>query len=208
MTPLAFVLLFAIQSPVLSRGFILAGEPIRFDTELRPTFTAKQIEGSTASVRDGFVKWAATPEGKAIIAKFRGGDREVVITESADEPSIGSAPQPGFLTMLAANDRAKLKTYQLIVNPDLASQYNGPASTIDLGLPRTAADVMALAWAGEMLHIDFYAEGIPLPHHDRVAFQDRWLNVAASLGFPRVPHVTGDEFSAPAGPDPRRSRDR
>ena len=81
------------------------------------------------------------------------------------------------------------KRYDLILNPTIASQYNN-ADSIDLGLPRTATDVMALAWAGEMLHIDFYANGIPLPHHDRPDFQERWLTAAAQLGMPNATHGT------------------
>lgn len=116
----------------------------------------------------------------------------MIIIESADEPTIGRAPQPGFLILLAAADAKQLKTYRLIVNPALAAEYNGPKS-IDLGLPRTAADAMALAWAGEMLHIEFYASGIPLPHHERADFQERWRKVADALGMSRAEHVTESE---------------
>ena len=52
---------------------------------------------------------------------------------------------------------------------------------------------MALAWTGEMLHIEFYAAGIPPPHHERADFQKRWRLVAWALGLERVEHVT-DEF--------------
>lgn len=180
---------------LLATGFILAGEAIEFDADLRPRFTEKQVRETAASTRAGLVKWAATAEGKAIITRFQVSDREVVVTESGDEPSIGSAPQPGFLTMLAANDRAKRKTYQLVVNPSLAAQYDNKTA-VHLGLPQTPADVMALAWAGEMLHIDFYANGISLPHHDRPDFQERWQEVVAAMGMPRVDHMTEH-----AGPD-------
>ena len=174
---------------LLATGFILAGEPVLFDADLRPRFTENQVRETAASTRAGLAKWARTEEGKAIIARFQVSDREVVVTESAEEPSIGSAPQPGFLTMLAANDRAKLKTYQLVVNPSLAAQYN-TRNAVHLGLPQTPADVMALAWAGEMLHIDFYAKGISLPHHDRPEFQERWQLVVSAMGMPRVDHMT------------------
>ena len=174
---------------LLATGFVLAGETIEFDAELRPRFTEKQVRETAASTRAGLAKWAATDEGKAIIARFRVSDREVVVTESDEEPSIGRAPQPGFLTFLAAEDRTKHKTYQLVVNPTLAAQYNTKTS-LDLGLPQTPADVMALAWAGEMLHIDFYAKGITLPHHERVDFQERWQLVVSAMGMPRVDHAT------------------
>jgi hypothetical protein len=49
---------------------------------------------------------------------------------------------------------------------------------------------MSTAWAAEMLHIDFYARGIPLPHHERPDFQERWQSVASELGFPVLQHDT------------------
>jgi hypothetical protein len=174
------------------RGFILADEAIRFDADLRPQFSAHQLRSSDEATRAGLAKWASTPEGRSIIARFQDSDREVIVIESSDEPTIGRAPQPGFLTLLAAGDSKQLKTYRMIVNPALAAQYRGSKS-IDLGLPRTPADAMALAWAGEMLHIEFYAAGIPLPHHHRNDFQRRWRLVAQALGMPRVEHVTEAE---------------
>jgi hypothetical protein len=191
---LSVISAFASASDRVGRGFVLAGEPIAFDADLRPRFTANQMRDSAASTRDGLAKWASTREGRTIIARFRATDREVEVIESADEVSIGRAPQPGFMTLLAFEDRTKVKTYQLILNPALAAEYN-QRSAIDLGLPRTPAEVMALAWAGEMLHVDLYAKGIPLPHHQRADFQERWRLVADALGLPRVPHVT-DELRA------------
>jgi hypothetical protein len=178
------------------RGFVLAGETILFDDDLHPRFTAKQMRSSAAATREGLAKWAATAEGRAIIGRFRASDREVEIIESDDGMSVGRAPQPGFMTLLAAGDATKVKTYQVILNPALAAQYD-QRSSIDLGLPRTPAEVMALAWAGEMLHVDLYAKGIPLPHHERGDFQERWLRVADALGLPRVQHIT-DEAGASA----------
>jgi hypothetical protein len=180
---------FAFANSNRGRGFVLADEVIRFDAELRPQFSAHQVQTSSEATRAGLVKWASTPEGKSIIARFQARDREVIVLESADELTIGRAPQPGFLTMLAAGDSKQLKRYHLIINPTIAAQYNSPKS-IDLGLPRTPTDAMALAWAGEMLHIEFYAAGIPLPHHQRADFQKRWRLVAEALGMPRVEHVT------------------
>jgi hypothetical protein len=186
---------------------ILAGEPIRFDADHVPQFSATQIEGSAEATRAGLVKWAATPEGRAILARFQTTDREVQVIEDADEPSIGRAPQPNFVTLLAAGDRKKQKTYRLILNPALAAQYDH-AHEMDLGLPRTPAEVMALAWAGEMLHIDFYAKGVALPHHARGDFQERWESVAKALGLPRALHETDSvsaAANAPPNPGPRRS---
>lgn len=181
----------ASESADRGRGFVLAEETVRFDADLRPQFSERQLRMTAEPTRAGLVRWAVTLEGKSIIARFQGHEREVIVIESADEPTIGRAPQPGFRTLLAAGDAKQLKTYQLIVNPALAAQYQGSKS-IDLGLPRTPADAMALAWAGEMLHIEFYAEGIPLPHHRRADFQERWHLVAQALGMPRAEHVTED----------------
>ena len=72
------------------------------------------------------------------------------------------------------------------------------------------ADSAAVVWAinelgsgldvgREMLHVDFYARGISLPHHQRDDFQSEWQAVAAELGFPALRH--NDE-------DDRRSRRR
>jgi hypothetical protein len=168
-------------------GIILADEAIRFDADLRPQFSAHQLRASAEATRAGLLRWAATGEGKSIIARFQAKDRQVIVIESDDESTIGRAPQPGFVTLLAAGDPKQLKTYWLIVNPALAAQYDRPKS-VPLGLPQTAADVMALAWAGEMLHIEFYAAGIALPHHERSDFQKRWLRVADALGMARAEH--------------------
>lgn len=39
-----------------------------------------------------------------------------------------------------------------------------------------------------MLHIDFYSQGIVLPHHGRADFQRAWREVARQLGFPGLEH--------------------
>ncbi len=188
---------FTSESPALGGGFVLADEVIRFDAEMRPQFSAHQRRASAEATRDGLMRWAATGEGRLIIGRFQAKDRQVIVIESDDESTIGRAPQPGFVTLLAAGDPKQLKTYWLIVNPSLAAQYDRPKS-IPLGLPQTAADVMALAWAGEMLHIEFYASGIALPHHERTDFQKRWLRVADELGMARAQHGT-DESQRGAG---------
>ena len=170
----------------------LASESVRFDAGSRPTFSPNQIASTAASTRAGLVKWAATVEGRAIIARLNADDREVTIVEDINEPGVGRAPQPKAAVLLAAQDQTRLKRYDLILNPSIAALYNNPEA-IDLGLPRTPADVMAAAWAAEMLHIDFYARGISLPHHDREDFQARWVAVAAQLGFGRMTHGREDE---------------
>lgn len=165
----------------------LASENVRFDATLRPRFSEHQIASTSASTREGLARWAATAEGRAIIERLEADDREVTVLEDANERGAGRAPQPATATLIAFEDREQLKRYTLILNPALAAQYDNPAA-LDLGHARNAADVMAAAWAAEMLHIDFYTRGIPLPHHGREDFQLRWLNVAAQLGFPLMTH--------------------
>jgi len=168
---------------------VLAGDAIRFDGDFRPRFTANQISSTSASTRAGLERWARTAEGQKLIRRFLEPDRTVVVREDPDEPTPGRAPQPSLETMLTANRRKVQKRYELVLNPTIASQYDN-GSSVDLGLPRTSSDVMALAWAGEMLHVDFYADGVPLPHHERPDFQERWLAVAAQLGLPNATHDT------------------
>ena len=187
---IAAVLLLATMRPAPPpAGLVLAGDSIRFDSEMRPRFTANQITSTSAATRSGLERWARTAEGRSILRRFQEPGRTITITEDPEEPSPGRAPQPGLETLLGANDPKVRKYYALVLNPTIAAQYDN-ASSIDLGLPRTATDVMALAWAGEMLHVDFYANGVPLPHHERPDFQERWLAVAAQLGLPAATHVS------------------
>jgi hypothetical protein len=174
-------------SSVALFAIYLASESVRLDAELRPTFSAHQIASCAASTRAGLARWAATAEGRAILARLRNDEYEVTIVEDATEPAIGRAPHPNAATLIAGE--TQLKRYTLILNPALAAQYDNPQA-LDLGLPRTPADVMAAAWAAEMLHIEFYSRGIPLPHHIRDDFQERWRTVALQLGFPRMEHGT------------------
>jgi hypothetical protein len=177
-----------LTTSAFAQGFVLAGERLRFDEKFVPQFTEKQIAATAESTRQGLMRWAATQQGRLIIGRFEGGDREVTIVESATEEGAGRAPQPGLITMLATNDRTKLKRYEMIVNPAMARQYDN-SNALAWGLPRTASDVMAAAWAAEMLHIDFYSRGIPLPHHQRADFQERWRSVAAELGLTSLEHA-------------------
>ena len=179
----------ALLAAPLHADILLAGDPLRFDAEFRPRFTPNQITSTAAATRAGLERWALTTEGRAILQRFQQSDRIVIVKEDPEEPTPGRAPQPSIETMLSSRNKKVKKRYQLILNPTIASQYNN-AEGIDLGRPRTSSDVMALAWAGEMLHVDFYAEGISLPHHDRGDFQERWLTVAAQLGLPNAEHGT------------------
>lgn len=171
-------------------GFIVAGKPIAFDSAFRPRFTPAQVAATAKVTRAGFALWAGTAEGRAIIARILLGDTSVVVEEDSGEASLGRAPQPGFTTLLAAGDRTRHKRFRIVLNPATAEQYHGDPA-LDTGRPRTGAEAMALAWAAEMLHINFYLEGIALPHHERADFQERWAAVTAELGFRNTPH--GDE---------------
>jgi hypothetical protein len=64
--------------------------------------------------------------------------------------------------------------------------------------PASAAQMMAVAWAAEMLHVSFYAQGISLPPHSRPDFQDAWRRAASELGFPTMVH-DDEDFSRRAG---------
>jgi hypothetical protein len=171
--------------------FVFAGEAIPFDVSLRPQFTRNQLSRTSSITRAGLAKWAATQQGHRLIDRFRTPEYVITVSEDRDEGSPGRAPQPGMATFLATSDPTKIKYYTLIVNPAVAEEYRmSDTISLDLGEPRTPDDVMAAAWAGEMLHIDFYANGVPLPHHNRSEFQKRWRQVAFELGFPRMRHDT------------------
>jgi len=180
--------MFSYVVPILA--VYLASESIRFDADLLPQLSKHQIASTSQSTRDGLRKWAATPEGRSIVARLLRDEYEVTIVEDVHEAGVGRAPQPDTPTLIAFENKTYVKRYTLIVNPALAAQYDNPAA-INLGHPSTSVDVMAAAWAAEMLHIDFYARGIPLPHHEREDFQERWFAVASQLGFPLMTH--GDD---------------
>src|SRR5687767_13657154 len=104
----------------------LASESGRFDDRSRPTFSEHQIASTSASTRAGLVKWAATPEGRAIVERLRADDREVMIVEDTGEPGVGRAPQPKAGVLLASEDDQQVKRYDLILNPSIAALYNNP----------------------------------------------------------------------------------
>ncbi|MGZ8853384.1 MAG: hypothetical protein ACXW2X_08305, partial [Thermoanaerobaculia bacterium] len=107
------------------------------------------------------------------------------------ELSPGRAPQPGIATLVSAGDRAKLKSYAIILNPTFFRVTKDQAPYPNE--PHTAADVMAAAFAAEMLHVDFYSRGISLPHHERADFQREWRTIAAELGMDGLRHDDDDE---------------
>ena len=176
-------------APAPSGGIVLAGEPIHFDSG-SVRFTPRQIEQTSEAVRAGLVRWAATRQGRRLLRHFTTAEYRIVVREDFDEPGIGRAPEPGILTFLATGDRAKTKTYELILNP---TPWKLPAGATALpNEPATTADLLAAAWAAEMLHIYLYSKGIRLPHHERSEFQEQWLAVARELGFPGMTHGDRD----------------
>jgi len=198
------VIIFAIlftgfrTAPNTTTTFVLAGEPLQFDERLRPAFTSTQLRNSFDATRAGLTRWAATDEGRKIIRHLDPKEYRVLISEDPRESGAGRAPQPGIATLVAAGDHKKLKVYTMILNPTFGLDRGVVALP---GHPTTNADLMAVAWAGEMLHIDFYARGISLPHHGRPDFQREWRTVAGELGYPSMTHA--DEREQPVGREPR-----
>jgi len=181
MLSILFLTLFA------PRAFILAGERIEFDAEQRPRFTEKQTREIAPEIRAGFARWAATPSGRRLIARFDIRQYEIVIAENVAESGPGRAPQPALATLVAAtNDPAALKSYAVILNPEF--RMTKGRNVLPSSQPSTQTDLMAAAWAGEMLHVDFYSRGISLPHHQRADFQEEWRMVARELGYPDMRH--------------------
>lgn len=183
-----------LTAALLLGSIVLCGEPLRVRADLSVQFTDKQVRESHAATRAGLVRWAATPQGRELLSKFDAKEYRVVVVEDPEEPSMGRAPMPGMITFLNVTDRAKVKTYELILNP-----FAGfvPSEAITLGgQPTSVNDYMAAAWAAEMLHIHLYAQGVSLPHHQRDDFQQAWLEVAEQLGFPTMQHG-GDSVERP-----------
>lgn len=168
-----------------SLAFVLAGEPVRFDGDFFPHFTPNQIAATSPATRDGLIWWSMTQQGREIIAHLNAAEYEIVIVENEFETGAGRAPQPPIATLLAAGNRAVKKRYELILNP---ARFELPEGFQHITGPRTPSEVMAAAWAAEMLHIDYYARGISLPHHERADFQAEWRAVAEELGFPELMH--------------------
>jgi hypothetical protein len=167
------------------RAFVLAGEPLSFDAGLQPRFSESQLRSCAPSTREGLTRWAATANGRRMLEHFNSNEYSVRVMEDPAESGAGRAPQPGLATLIAAADHSRLKRYDLILNPGY-----GAATRFDAvpGKPSTPGDMMAVAWAAEMLHIYYYSKGISLPHHERADFQQDWREIAGELGFPSVKH--------------------
>lgn|SRR5262245_49862979 len=172
-------------------AFVLAGERIPFDAQLRPQFTARQTATIAPEILSGFARWAATPTGHQMIARFNAKEYEIVVATDAGEHGAGRAPQPALATLVAANDHSAVKGYVVILNPEF--RITKGTNVFPSGQPATQTDMMAAAWAGEMLHVDYYSRGISLPHHQRADFQEEWRTVANELGYPDIKHQDDDE---------------
>lgn len=171
----------------LKSAFILAGEPVRFERDFTPRFSPAQVKGTTEATRLGLAKWARTEHGRRLIAYFNAAEYAIHVTEDPHEESVGRAPQPGIATFMSVHDHSRIKQFDVILNPAYFSLPKGMQPLINT--PASPADMMAAAWAGEVLHVYFYAQGIKLPHHSRPDFQDEWTAVANELGMGLVTHA-------------------
>ena len=188
--------LLAGSLPLYAAGagaLMLAGERIPFDENLVPRFTRSQRANTQDATRDGLVQFAETRRGQQLIAYFIENDFELTIVEDFTEPGIGRAPQPGMATLVAAANHTRINHYEIVLNPQFFRIPEG--MTPMPHEPATPADMMAIAWGGEMLHVYFYTLGISLPHHPRADFQGEWRDIAAELGMPLVAH--GDDEERP-----------
>lgn len=172
---------------------LLGGEPVQFDADLHPQYTQHQIEVVSDATRKGLAIWTRTAQAQKLMKRFSGDEYAIVVEEDLKELSPGRAPQPGIATLVAASDHSKKKTYTMVLNPSFFRVTKDQAHFSDE--PGSPADVMAAAFAAEMLHIDFYARGISLPHHERPDFQREWRAIAADLGMPALRHDADDEYA-------------
>ena len=164
----------------------------------------KQVREIPLELRAGFARWAGTPNGRRLIARFHAKEYEIVIAENVYEEGPGRAPQPALATLVASGDHRALKSYTVIINP--AFRLAQGRNIFPSAQPKTQTDMMAAAFAGEMLHVDFYSRGISLPHHERPDFQEEWREIARELGFPNLPHTAEDEEQPPMYARPRVTR--
>jgi hypothetical protein len=173
---------------------LLAGEQLHIDNHFGPQFSSHQMQNTAEATRIGLARWAATVHGRKILEYFAATGCEIEVIEDDAERGIGRAPEPGIATLVAASThRLQHKRFEIILNP---TYYRVPKDMFPLaGQPGNTADAMSIAWAGEMLHIYFYAHGISLPHHPRADFQEEWRAVATELGMGTVPHDDDDEFA-------------
>jgi hypothetical protein len=175
------------QRKTARQGLILLNEELTFSDDCKPSFTFEQTRRTTEATREGLALWARTPTGCAMIKQFSRPDYRVFIVEDGAERGMGRAPQPAIGTMISYDSQTSVKVYQIILNPHFARLPRADVQPFDE--PKTAAELMSAAWAGEMLHLSFYARGIVLPHHGRADFQREWQRIAAELGYPALEHA-------------------
>ncbi len=192
------------EKTVVWSPFVLAGDRVRFDSAMRPQFTQRQVRNSAEATRAGLALWSATPRGRQLIEILSGQEYEVQVIEDLTEPGAGRAPQPALPTLLAASDHARRKSYALVLNPGFFRLPEG-MNPAPFG-PASAAEMMAVTWAAEVLHIYFYTQGVSLPHHQRPDFQDEWRTIARELGLPGMPHDDEDQMIRAAGAKVRTGR--
>jgi len=165
-----------VSALIAAAAFVLAGERVAFDAQLRPRFSDHQIRVVAPEIRDGFARWAATPSGRRLVARFDSDEYQIAIEQDADEEGPGRAPQPALATLVSFADRRAVKRYVIIINPEF--RIIKGRNIFPQRQPSTQVDMMAAAIAGEMLHVDFYSRGISLPHHQRRDFQAEWRAIA------------------------------
>lgn len=159
---------------IILAAIFLAGQAVHFDGS-GVHFTNRQIRATAPSTRAGLEQWAATPHGRQIVETLDTSEYEIDVAEGDCDGAAGIAPAPALGTMVMFAKHDFVKHYTI---------------TID---PAAAPDLMAAAWAAEMLHVWFYAHGITLPHHRRDDFQTAWHAVAAELGMPNLRHDDDEE---------------
>jgi hypothetical protein len=172
-------------------GILLAGEPLHFDANEHLQFSDAQMRRTSAATREGLIRFASTPHGRRMLRRFATSEYTIVVIENEAGDEMGSAPQPGIATLIAASDHSIPKSYEIVLHPMPFTVPEGATA-----LPNqasTPADQMAAAWGAELLHIDFYSRGISLPHHQRADFQREWQAIASELGFPAMPHGEDEE---------------
>ena len=166
----------------------IANQRIAFDAkDCTPHFGG---DVSAPAIRDGLRAFASTPKGCEMIRRLDTREYNVEVSEETLEDSTGQAPPPSIATIIDAVDHGKVKKYEMLLNPSFKRTNETLVFTDE---PATPAQFMAAAWAAEMLHIEFYARGISLPHHSRADFQDEWREIARQLGFPRLAHGDIDD---------------
>lgn len=171
---------------------------------MHPLFSEVQSRRVSPAIREGLSLWSATRRGVEMIDLLSRDEYEIDVIEDATEPGAGRAPQPALPTLLASFDHSRHKSYTLVLNPTLFRLPEGMTAA-PYG-PSSAAELMAVSWAAETLHIYFYTQGISLPHHQRTDFQEEWRTIAAQLGLPGMAHDDADQMLRAAGANVRAQR--